>query len=220
MRKLVALSSLLFLFACESGPASIKIKGPRDSLEMGKASSVFPTFERKGDSIALRASAFDKKDRFKGTVPVDWESSDRSVATVSQEGVVTFLSSGDVTITAKTKGEKPKTASVPLKAVIIKEVKIVEPKVEKGEVIKIHMGEFIQMRADVLNDRGEVIEDAKVKWSASSYAVTFSVDGKMEGRAMGTGQVTAEAANGATARVDIETLDWKKPPRKKRRRRR
>ena len=213
----LALRGLILLCACESGPDSIKIKGPRDALDMGKEASLFPVYERKGDTVQLRVSAFDKKGRFQGAVPVKWDSSDRTVATVSQEGVVTFLSSGDVKVTATTQDEKKLTAAVPLKAVIVKDIRIIEPKVEKGAMLEIPMGETMQFKAEVLDDRGNVIEDAKIKWNSTSYAATVTITGEMEGRSMGKTQIEAEASNGATARVNVDVGDWKKKKRRRRR---
>src|SRR5262249_54576140 len=122
------LLALALLAACEKQPASIKVKGPRDAVESVKMNPTFAPFEQKGDTIKLRASAFDADGAFMGAAHVKWDSSDRSTATVDQMGLVTILSSGEVEIKATSVGyDKELTASLPLKAVITAKVKIVPP---------------------------------------------------------------------------------------------
>jgi uncharacterized protein YjdB len=197
--------------ACEKQPASIRVKGPRDAVESVKMNPTFAPFEKKGDTIKLRASAFDEGGAYMGPADVQWDSSDRSVATVDQSGLVTILSSGDVEIKATTtKTKAPLEASLPLKAIIVDKVRIVPPDDSK----KLALGEIKQLKAEVLDDRGRPIETAKVRWRSSSYAATVTDGGELEGRAIGTAQIVVEAAN-ATDRMDIEVLDWTPPKKKK-----
>lgn len=211
--------ALLLLFAavgCTKQPAKIRIKGPRESVESTQMVPTFAPFEKSGDTLQLRTSAFDDQDRYMGTVAAKWDSSDRTVATVSQTGLVTFLSSGKVKITAQTTEiEKPLEASIDLEAKIVKDIRIVDPAKEQQQGYQLPMGEIRQFKAEVINDRGEVIPDAKIDWRASSFAVTVTPTGEVEARAIGTAQVVAEAENGSVARVDIEVTDWDK--KKKRR---
>lgn len=207
----------LGLAACKAEPVAIRIKGPQDAVESTKMNPTFAPFEKKGDTINLRASAFDDKERYMGTVKVKWDSSDRSVATVSQTGLVTFLSSGKTKITARTtETEEPLEASIDLEAQIVKEIRIVDPPEEEHKSMKMPMGEIKQFKAEVLNDRGDVIPDAKIDWRASSFAVTVTPTGEVESRAIGTAQIVAEADNGSVARVDIEVTDWDKKKRRRR----
>jgi hypothetical protein len=198
-------------------PKSIRIKGPREAVESTQMVPQFAPFEKKGDTIQLRASGFDKQDRYIGTLPVKWDSSDRSVATVSQTGLVTFLSTGKTKISAATtETDEPLEASLDLEAIIVKEIRIVDPPKEQQLGYKLPMGEIRQFKAEVLDDRDQVIPDAHVEWRASSYAVTVTPTGEIEARAIGNAQVVAEAENGTVARVDVEVLDWE--PKKKKRR--
>jgi hypothetical protein len=208
---------LLVLFGCTGRqPASIRIKGPREAVESTQMVPQFAPFEKKGDTIQLRASGFDKQDRYIATMPVKWDSSDRSVATVSQTGLVTFLSSGKTTITAETtETDQPLSASLELSAVIVKDIRIVDPPKEQQLGYKLPMGEIRNFKAEVLNDRDQVIPDAHIEWRASTSAVTVTPTGEVEARAIGTAQIAAEADNGSVARVDVEVLDWEQ--KKKRR---
>lgn len=206
---LFALAAALLLSGCEKQPASIKVKGPRDAPESTKMNPIFAPFEKKGETIKLRASAFDKDGAFMGAARVKWDSSDRSVATVDSSGLVTILSSGEAEIKATGDGyEQTLTGSLPVKAVIVEKLRIVPPDSKKA----IHLGEAKQFKAEVLDDRGKVIPNAKVRWRSASYAVTVTDTGEIEGRAIGNAQVIAEAAR-ASDRIDLEVLDWEKGKR-------
>jgi hypothetical protein len=211
MRAAFAVVIALAVAGCEKQPASIKVKGPRDAVESQKMNPTFPPFEKKGDTIRLRASAFDKDGAFMGAARVKWDSSDRSVATVDGTGLVTILSSGDAQIKATSEGyDHVLEASLPVKAVIIDKIKIVPPDEKKV----MHLGDVKQFKAVVTDDRGHPIENAKVHWRANSYAVTVTDDGEVEGRAIGNAELVAEAAK-ALARFDLEVLDWEKGKRPK-----
>ena len=211
----IVLLALLATIGCKKEPSSIRIKGPKEAVESTQMVPQFAPFEHKGDTIQLRASAFDDKDRYMGTVPAKWTSSDGGVATVNQNGLVTFLGSGKAKITAATiDTETTQVASIELEAFIVKDIRIVDPPKEQQVGLKLPMGEIKQFKAEVLNDRDQVIEDAKIEWRASSYAVTVTPQGEVEARAIGTAQLVAEAEKGSVARVDVEVTDW--DPKKKR----
>jgi hypothetical protein len=204
--RLILLSSLAFvLLACEKQPATIKIKLPKDAVQSVKMDPIVPPFAKKGETLSLRASAFDKDGVFMGPANVKWSVADTTVATVNWEGTVTILSSGETKVVATSEGyEQTLTAELPIKSAIIDKVRIVA----EGEN-KIHLGETKQLKAEVLDDRGNVIPDAKVNWRTSDYAATVSPTGEVEGRSIGDTQVVAEAGS-KNARYDIVVLDWKK----------
>lgn len=200
------LLSGLVLVACEKEPAKIRIKLPREAVQSVKMDPVLPPFEKKGDTIKLRASAFDAADVYMGTANVKWSVADSSVASVNYEGVVTILSSGETKVVAEGTGYKtPVSAELPIKATIIESIKIVPP--EGGD--KLHLGETKQYKAEVRDDRGNVVPDAKVTWRTSDYAATISVTGEVEGRAIGDTQIVAEVGS-LNARYTVLILDWAK----------
>lgn len=210
----------LVVSACEKVPSEIRIKGPLDAVESLQkrkdAKTVFPTFENKGDTIKLRVSSFDDRGVYMGVAPVKWDSTDRTVASIDQSGVVTILGSGKSVIKARTtKLEKELSAEVPIEAVIVDKIRWVDPP-ESEAPIEMPMGEIKNFKAEVLDDRGNVIEDAKIDWNASSWAVTVTPTGEVEARAIGSATLTAEAKNGERVRHDISVVDWVK--KKKRRR--
>jgi hypothetical protein len=201
-------STGLLLIACEKQPASIRVKMPRDALQSVKMDPVVPPFEKKNETLQLRASAFDKDGVFMGPAKVTWSSSDPSVAVVNTDGLVTIVSSGRSEIKASGSGyEKALDATLAVRAVIVDKVRIVSP--DGTEHPKIHLGETMQFKAEVLDDRGNAVPDAKVKWRTSDYAATVSMTGELEGRAIGDTQLIAEAGPKNT-RMEILVLDWKK----------
>lgn len=200
------LAATALVTACEKQPAKIRIKLPREAVQSVKMEPVLPPFEKKGDTIKLRASAFDKGDVYMGTANVKWSVADSSVASVNYEGVVTILSSGETKVIAEGQGYEQKlTAELPIKAVIIEKIKIVAP--EGGD--KLHLGETKQYKAEVLDDRGNVVPDAKVTWRTSDFAATVTVTGEVEGRAMGDTQIVAEVG-ALNDRYTVVILDWAK----------
>lgn len=206
LRSLLPIFLLLGAAACEKQPAYIKVKGPRDAVESVKMEPSFPVFEKKGDTLKLRASAFDKDGVFMGQARVKWDSSDRTVATVDATGLVTVLSSGEATIKATGEGyEVPLDAALSIKASIIGKVRIVP---EEGKK-QLHLGQTKQLKAEVLDDRGNVIPGAKQRWRSSSFAATVTDTGELEGRAIGNTTLTVEAG-GFTDRLEYEVLDWEK----------
>ncbi len=216
---LVGCVALLTASGCETHPSEIKIKGPRDSVESTQANPTFAKFTKKDESLQLRVSAFDEKGRYSGTAPVKWDSSDRGVATVSGGGLITILSSGKAKITATySKDKTTREASIEIVSCIVKTIRAVEPKPEEGKANEMGMGEIVNFKAEVVDDNGDVIEGAKIRWSSSSWAATVTPTGEVEARSIGTTQIVAEAANGSTVRWDISVEDWKKPARRRRRR--
>lgn len=206
----------LLLTACTEKPAQIMVKGPAHTLAAAHGIIDLPVFEEKNETIKLRVSAFDDQGRYMGTAKVRWKSLDPTVASVSQTGLVTILGSGSTRVRAETLEVDPSLeADIEVKAVIIDDIEIVTPKAEEGEMPKLPMGEFLAFEAVVRNDRGEVIEGARINWESTTWAGTISVDGKLEGRAIGKTTVMARAENGDSDELEIEVIDWTKKKRRR-----
>lgn len=201
--------------ACEEQPDSIRIKTPRSGPRGGQADLGLPPFTKKGETMQLEVSAFDDQERYMGTAPVDWDVTDRTVATVSQSGLLTILASGDAEVIARTAEAKtPVEARLSIEVVIPKEVRILKPEVPDGERLELPMGEFIQFEAEVLNDRGEPIADPEIEWTSTTYSATIDPDGKLEGRAIGNTEIIAEYGGATPDQVQLFVTDW--PPGKRR----
>lgn len=217
MRKRAWLGVLAFFAACVEQPARIEVKGPANTLRAAHGITELPVFERKNDTIRLRVSAFDHQSRYMGTAEVRWRSLDPTVASVDQTGLVTILSSGKTeVIAATTETKAPLEGRIEVEAVIIDEVRITKPERVDGEMPKLPLGEFLQLEAEVTNDRGEVIEGAEVRWESTTWAATISVTGEAEGRAIGKTTIIATARNGDSDQVELEVTDWPKAKRRRR----
>jgi len=165
---------------------------------------VLPPFEKKGDGIKLRASAYDADDVFIGAAKVTWSSTDPSVVVVDAEGGVTTMASGEAKVVATTVGTPASlTAEMPVRVVIIDKVEVsFDGKPE------VHLGEMLQLQVKVLDDRGRPIEGAKVTWRTSDYAATVYPNGEVEGRAIGDTDVIAEAGI-KRGKLNVKVLDWR-----------
>ena len=206
----IATLALFSLAACEVPVAEVRIKMPREAVQSSKADPSIPTFTQKNETMQFRASAFDKKGRYKGPAVVKWSVLDGKVATVSQDGLLTVLGSGKTKLRIETQGESPVSHEIELHSSIPAKVEIVAPEGDETPT-KIHMGETKQFKARVLDDRGEEISDAKVLWQGSNYGITVTPDGEIEGRAMGDVKLVAEESkSGLTASLELDVLDWKK----------
>jgi len=201
--------------ACTEEPAAIRIKTPRSGPSGSQADLGMPPFTKKGDTMQLKVSAFDDQDRYMGTAPVEWDVTDRTVATISQSGLLTILASGEADVIARTTETKaPVEGRLPIEVVIAERVKIVQPQVPEGERLELPMGEFLQFEAEVVNDRGEPIEDAPIEWTSTTYSASIDPDGRLEGRAIGSTEVTAEYGRATPDRLELFVTDW--PPGKRR----
>ncbi len=210
-RAVLAACAAVLLVACQKQPASLRIKGPKDALESTKAVPTFPVFEAKGDTLMLRASAFDEGGAYVGSAKVKWDVSDREVATVDQHGLVTVLSSGKFEVFAtSTELERPLEARQAFEAVIEGGIRAKAPQLEEGKPLKLPLGKTVQLEAEVLDDRGQVIPGAKVKWDCASPAASVTITGEVEGRAIGAAQVVAETRTGKKVRWDFDVTDWER----------
>jgi hypothetical protein len=204
VRLAALVAPLALVAACEKQPSQIRVKLPRESLQSTVMNPVLPPFEKKNDTIQLRASSFDEKGAYMGPAKVKWSVSDPSVASVNYDGVVTTLASGETKVIATSEGyEKQLTAELPIKVVIVAKVELsLDGKPE------VHLGETLQLVAKVLDDRGNVIPDAKVTWRTSDHAASVSITGEVEGRAIGDTDVIAEVG-AQRARMNVKVLDWR-----------
>ena len=218
LRRFALITAFVGLLGCEVQPTAIKVRPPQGSFTSVREDPVLPKFDKKGDTIKLRASAYDKKGQYMGPAQgARWSTTDGTVATVGLDGLVEITGSGTAKIVATGKYDgKELSHGLDVNAVIIAKVEIEPPAEGLVDENGLHMGESVKFVAKVYNDKGKIIEDAKVKWRTSSFAATVGVDGTVEGRAIGEAQLVVEAGS-HNARFSLRVLDWKKPTRKRRR---
>lgn len=136
------------------------------------------------------------------TVEAEWSSSHPEVAQVSR-GIVTAVSRGKTTITAKYGG---KTVTIPL------EVGVVEALEASARFLSTKTGESVQIRLTAtLTDGSEKDVSAEAAWKSSNYRIADVRDGLVTG--IGSGKATITASFGGkqlTIPVDVDTMKYLK----------
>lgn len=136
-----------------------------------------------GDSLQLQALVTPDNADDKTVV---WSSSDNSIATVGQNGMVTGLTAGETVITAEASG-KSATCSITVMAITAESITLNETEVT------VEKGETFQLLAEILPEN---TQDKTITWS-SSDTETASVDenGLITGIAKGDAVITASIAD-------------------------
>ena len=124
---------------------------------------------------------------------VTWTSSNERVATV-RNGVVTAVSEGKATITAKA-GSKQATCEVTVLHTVVEVASVTLDK----ENATVMVGETVTLKATVNPDNAD---DKTVTWTSSNEAVAVVTDGVVTGIALGEATITA-TAGGKTATCKI-----------------
>ena len=126
---------------------------------------------------------------------VQWRTSDKSIATVSDNGLVTALKAGNVTITASC-GDKSDNCNVTINP---KEVPVSSVTLSSGS-LTLTVGESASLVATVLPENAS---DKTVIWSSSNTSVaTVDNTGKVTGSGSGSSIITA-SCGGKTAMCNI-----------------
>ena len=155
-------------------PASIELSSSTLSLTVGQESRLQATVRDAGGGVLSGA-------------PVDWKSSNTSVATVDGNGLVRGVGAGSATITATSgsvKDEATVTVSpVPANAVVV----------SPGEAT-LFVGESVTLKATVTDANGDPLSGRPITWSTNSSGVaTVSTSGVVKAVAPGTATITASS---------------------------
>jgi alpha-tubulin suppressor-like RCC1 family protein len=201
MRRILALSLLVALASCgDSGDTNT---GPPSEVASVIVSPAQFTLLI-GGTQQLTATARDHTGNPVVGNPVTWASSDESVATVSQTGVVTALAVGSTSISATAAG-KTGTATATVSGASQEPVATVS--VSPGPLTLAKGG--AQLFEAILEDQaGNLLFGRAVSWASSDPSVaTVSLTGVVTGVAPGTATITATAEEkSGTSQVSVSIV--------------
>lgn len=124
-----------------------------------------------------------------GAEGITWASSNADVAAVGEDGTVTAVAAGTVTISASAEGADPVTCTVTVKEAPKKDL-VLESIWGMKDGVTIDIGEEAPMRVTA---DGETVDDSLIKWStANSSIATVDASGVVKGVASGSTDLTAE----------------------------
>lgn len=156
-------------------------------------------FDRKGQTEELKVAAFMGKKPYVKAVPVAWSSSDTSVATVDDKGVVVATGSGKASITASAWGL---TTAADVSVSIVGSVSV---KDDVPRPLKLN-GKGWKLDVTVKDDKGNVIEEPKLMFRATDYCVEVDDDGNLKPLADGDCDVVITVADQST-RIKLEVRE-------------
>lgn len=140
-----------------------------------------------GDSAQFRAGALDAAGSPLPDRPITWSSSDTTIASVSQSGLVKTRSLGAATIEVSGDG---KTSGRPLSVVLIPVFRVSVTPIKDS----LFVGDSIQLTATVSASNGRIITDRAITWvSSDTVKATVSAAGFVRTRAAGSFAITARA---------------------------
>jgi len=140
-----------------------------------------------GDSAQFQGGAVDAAGSPLPDRPVTWSSSDTTIASVTQSGIVKSRTLGAVTIQVSSDG---KTAGRPLSVVLVPVFRV---RVTGGQD-SLFVGDSIQLTAAVTSQTGRAITDRVITWRSSDTAkATVSPSGFVRTLTPGSFAITARA---------------------------
>ena len=148
------------------------------------------TLTTKGETAQLTATVRDANDHAIVDAPVHWSSGDSAVATVTQDGLVTAVSSGTAQITAAS-GDASAEASVTVALPVPFRIEI-----SPASATLAAVGDSVQLLATVYDVNSLVIADAGIAWSSSDESVaTVDTIGLVTGVSSGSAMITASSGD-------------------------
>ncbi len=154
-----------------------------------------------GQESRLQATVRDDDGGVLTDAPVDWKSSNASVATVDADGLVHGVAQGNAKITA-TAGDVSAEATVTVSPVPANAV-VVSP----GEAT-IFVGATVTLTASVTDSHGNPLPGRPVEWSTSAASVaTVSSSGVVTAKAPGKATITAKSeGKSGTSTITVQLV--------------
>ncbi len=153
-----------------------------------------------GDTYQLTATVLPENTTDKS---VTWQSSNETVATIDQNGLVTALSTGTTQITVTTSNGQSAYTNIRVKDIEPTSITINE---KTGEAISLHVGDTYQLTVTVLPENAS---NQTITWRTANRRVA-SVDagGLVQALREGTVDVTARTNNGLIDTVTFVITEW------------
>lgn len=130
---------------------------------------------------------------------IEWSSSDESIVSVDNEGVVTAKAEGTAIITAKV-GEKETQITITAKIIPIKALSL------EGTSTVANVGDIIDIKLTV-NPTNATYADSIKYTSSNSDVILVKEDGTIIAKGAGKAILTAETQNGIKQQIEIEVKD-------------
>ena len=154
-----------------------------------------------GATIQLAAEVRDQNARVMAGVTVTWRSSDPSVATTDNTGLVTGVGEGDATVTARAGSASGSAVVTVMQPVATVEV--------TPQTDTIGLGTTLDLTAEGFDENGDAVVGAEFSWESSDVAIaTIDASGLVTAVAVGTATITASAGSGqGTAEITVMDLE-------------
>ena len=152
-----------------------------------------------GATLQLNATVLDGSDQPIPGAPVEWDSSNEAVATVSEHGLVTATGNGSARITARS-GDAAASTNITVAQAAGRIT------LEPDQATLTALGATLQLNATVLDGSGQPISGAAVEWASSDESVaTVSNEGLVTATGNGNARVTARSGD-VTASVEVTVV--------------
>ena len=152
-----------------------------------------------GDSVLMAATVYDQDGRVMSDATPDWKSTNASVASVTDSGLVTAHANGGTTITASA-GTAASSAEVAVEQEVAEVV--VSP---RADTVKA-LGDTLRLAAEARDANGHAVAEAEFSWTTNDFAVALvDSSGLVRGVGEGTAMITATAGRSqGTASIFVD----------------
>jgi len=162
-------------------------------------SGVTDTLHAVGDTLRLSALAVDANGNVAVDAAFEWSSSDESVVTVDDDGLVTALAAGTANVRAASG-----TASARLAVTVAQQVAMVRMSTSADTLWAV--GDTTRLQAEAVDRNGHAVEGATLVWWSSDESVAAVDDsGLVTAVWYGSARIMA-AAGGSTGRANIAVV--------------
>lgn len=179
----------------------VYVSAPANKIEITKAGNTYAStigldLDTNESKISLNAKLMDKKGNVLTGQNVKWSSSDTKIAKVDQDGVVTGIAKGKVTITATARDGSKKTGKVTLYVGKLITGMTIDPEIANGFTLKKGSSKTISSKVTVTPFTA-TNRTLSYK-SSNTKVVTINKDGKITAKGAGTAEITVKTTDGSS----------------------